>query len=261
MSKVPPNGMPVFFPSLMYRDAYAAIDWLERVFGFERLLVAPGEDKSTVAHAELAFGSGVFMLGSARDDVPQSSAPYVYVEDVRRHFERVKSAGASITRDYEEKHYGGAGFSCLDCEGNEWSFGSYVPAPAFPIYRATPYLACRGAEAAIEFYGQAFGAVETGERYVGDDGRIGHAELSIGPVTIYLADEHPELDVVSPRALSGRASSIVLSVADCDAAHQRAVDAGATSERTPADQPYGRMAVVIDPFGHRWMLSGPVAAS
>ncbi|MDZ7729652.1 MAG: VOC family protein [Dehalococcoidia bacterium] len=255
---VPPNGMPVFYPFLGYADAYTAIDWLERVFGFRRLLVAPGED-GTVVHAELAFGPGVFMCGTrSAEELAKTvqRAPYAYVADPRAHYERVKAAGATITRDYEEKDYGGAAYSVLDCEDNEWHFGSYVPSPAYPVYAATAYLAVHDAAAAIDFYSRAFGAAERGERYVGEDGRVGHAEVAIGPVTIYLSDEHPELEVVGPRTLGGRSSSIVLHVADTDASFDSAVAAGATPEREPADQPYGRMASVVDPFGHRWMLHG-----
>ncbi len=260
MSNVPPNGMPALYPSMRYRDANAAIEWLECAFGFRRLLVVPGED-NTVAHAELATGTGVLMLGSTLPGSPGGGggAPYVYVADVAEHCAQAKAAGAQITRELEEKDYGGSAYACLDCEGNEWHFGSYVPAPAFAMYSATPYLAVRDAEAAIAFYGRAFGAEESSERYTGEDGRIGHAELSVGPVTFYLADEHPEFGVVGPQTLSGRSSSIVLGVADVDASFRRAVQAGATVDREPEDEPYGRIAWIIDPFGHRWAMNGPVS--
>jgi predicted enzyme related to lactoylglutathione lyase len=48
--------------------------------------------------------------------------------------------------------------------------------------------------------------------------------------------------------------SLHLAVPDVDAAVARAADTGATVERPPADAPYGRTGVVVDPFGHRWML-------
>jgi PhnB protein len=261
MSQVPPNGMPTFFAWPLYRDANAAIDWLERVFGFRRLLVVPGEG-DTVSHAEMAFGAGAIMVGSIRDGQPPASArfdaPYAYVADVRAQYEKVKAGGAEITHEYEEKHYGGAGFSCRDLEGNEWSFGSYVPEPAFPVYSATAYITVRNGVEAIEFYKRAFGAEESAERYMDDKGRVGHAELSIGPATFYLSDEHPEIGVVGPETVGGRTSSIVLGVADVDATYAQALAAGATSDREPEDAPYGRMAWVVDPYGHRWALNGPV---
>ena len=58
---------PVIIPAMRYRDAPAAIDWLCRAFGFEQHLVVPGPD-GTIAHAQLTFGNGMIMLGSARDD-------------------------------------------------------------------------------------------------------------------------------------------------------------------------------------------------
>jgi len=129
-----------------------------------------------------------------------------------------------------------------------------VAAPA----ALTVYLCVRGAPAAIDFYREAFGAVET-IRFTGDDGRVGHAELTIEGVTVMLSDEHPEIGVVSPETLSGTPVSLHLHVADVDATYARAVAAGGSSEREPADQFHGnRNAVLRDPFGHRWMLTQPV---
>lgn len=260
VSIVPPNGMPTFQAALAYRDAPAAIDWLERVFGFRRLLVVPGESEGTVAHAEMAFGNGTIMLGTKPGEHTAHAAmnaPYVWVADVRAHYDRAVAAGAEITRPYEEKDYGGSGYSVKDCEGNEWSFGNYTPTPAFPVYGAVPYLAVRRAAEAIDFYSKAFGAVEAGERYQEEDGRIGHAELAIGPVVLYLSDEYAEIDVLGPESRGGATSSIVLQAADTDAVVEQAVSAGATVLREPKDDPYGRMATLADPFGHRWMIHGP----
>lgn len=123
------NGMPTLYPGLAYRDAQAAIGWLERVFGFEELLVVPGAGAG-VAHAELRFGNGVLMLGSLRDGdgALRQRAPYVYVADVDAHHERALAAGAKIVVPPHDNDYGGRGYTALDLEGNEWSFGSYRPA-------------------------------------------------------------------------------------------------------------------------------------
>jgi PhnB protein len=122
----------------------------------------------------------------------------------------------------------------------------------------TPYLTVHDGAAAIDFYAAAFGAVED-FRVVGDDGRVGHAELRIGAARMELSDEYPEIDVRSPRDLGGSTFALSLTVTDCDAAFTRAVGAGATEVRPPADQPHGnRMAVVRDPFGHRWNLLQPI---
>ena len=122
----------------------------------------------------------------------------------------------------------------------------------------TPYLTVHDAAAAIAFYTDAFGAVEE-FRVVGDDGRVGHAELRLGAARIQLSDPYPEIDVRSPRDLGGSTFALSLTVTDCDRAFARAVAAGAQQERTPQDEPHGnRMAVVRDPFGHRWNLLQPI---
>lgn len=121
------------------------------------------------------------------------------------------------------------------------------------------YICASPAADAIAWYVTALGAVEI-ERYVGDDGRIGHAQVSINGADMYLADEHPEVGILSPVTLGGSPVSLHLSVADVDAVYAAAVAAGATGERPPADQPYGdRASTIIDPFGHRWMINTTVA--
>lgn len=118
-----------------------------------------------------------------------------------------------------------------------------------------PYLCAHDAAAALRFYADAFGASEV-MRVEGDDGRLGHAEFVIGGTSFYLSDEYPEMGVVSPRTLGGTTVSLHLTVTDVDDAFTRAVGAGATSVTEPADQPHGsRHGTLVDPFGHRWMLS------
>jgi PhnB protein len=119
----------------------------------------------------------------------------------------------------------------------------------------TPYLCCTDAAAAIDFYRAAFGAAEV-ERWTADDGRIGHAELDVQGNAVYLADEHPEIGVVSPATLGRTPVSFVLEVPDADAAVAQAVAAGATVERPVTDGPGGgRAGWIVDPYGHRWNLS------
>jgi uncharacterized glyoxalase superfamily protein PhnB len=119
----------------------------------------------------------------------------------------------------------------------------------------TPYLIAHDAAAAIDFYRDAFGAVEL-HRLIGDDGRIGHAEIMIGDSTLMLADEYPEIDAVGPQTRGGPTCSFSIDVDDVDAAYERALAFGAESRREPADQFHGsRSATVQDPSGHRWTLT------
>ena len=121
------------FPTLQYRDAHAAIDWLERAFGFEGVNVHDGPD-GTVAHAELRFGDGMIMVGSATHgeeggfpDHTGQGWTYVVVEDADAHHDRAKAAGAEIVYELQDQDYGSRDYSARDPEGNLWSFGTYRP--------------------------------------------------------------------------------------------------------------------------------------
>ena len=126
-------------PALRYRNAPAAVEWLCKAFGFERHMVVPGEN-DTIAHAQLWFGNGMIMLGSARDDdfgrmMQPPSGPdrintqscYVIVNDADAHCEQAKAAGAEIIKDVEDQPYGGRLYICRDLEGHVWNFGTYDP--------------------------------------------------------------------------------------------------------------------------------------
>ena len=124
-----------------------------------------------------------------------------------------------------------------------------------PIKGVIPYLSCRNASEAIEFYQRAFGAVET-MRMAGPDGKIGHAELLIGDANVYLADEHPDIDFLSPQSRGGAGLTLHMYVPDVDAFFTRAEAAGAKITRPVADQFYGdRQGMLVDPYGHVWSLA------
>ncbi|HSY20347.1 MAG TPA: VOC family protein [Candidatus Acidoferrales bacterium] len=119
---------------------------------------------------------------------------------------------------------------------------------------ATPYLICKEASRAIDFYKAAFGAEEM-LRIPMPDGRVGHAELKISGAAIMLADEFPEMGAISPQTLGGTSVRMMIYVADVDAFIARAVAAGATVLQPVTDQFYGdRNCKVADPFGHVWMF-------
>ncbi|MDQ2727602.1 MAG: VOC family protein [Actinomycetota bacterium] len=131
---------------------------------------------------------------------------------------------------------------------------------------ATPgvvaYLIVSDARRALDWYAEAFGARLRGDPMVTDDGRIGHSELEVAGSVIYLADDPSGMaSVGAPEPGRATAVSLVATVGDVDAAVARSTAAGAELERPASDHPYGRNAVIRDPFGHRWMLSGhPVGA-
>jgi PhnB protein len=120
---------------------------------------------------------------------------------------------------------------------------------------ATPYLSCKNAAEAIEYYKKAFGATEL-MRMPDPNGRIGHAELRIGKAVIMLSDEWREGDHLSPKSLGGSPVGIMLYFEDVDKIAQQAVAAGGELTRPLKDEFYGdRTGTLVDPFGHRWFIA------
>ena len=125
---------------------------------------------------------------------------------------------------------------------------------ASPIHEVFAYLRVRDSAAAIRFYEQAFGAVER-FRLVEPSGRIGHAELQLGPAVLMLSDAYPEYGLNAPVEGQDPASSVHLHVADADALAAKAIAAGAAMLMPPTDQFYGeRSCRIRDPFGHIWLI-------
>ena len=116
MSSESKNTTATIIPTLRYHDAAAAIEFLCNAFGFEKLLVVPGEG-DTIAHAQLTYGNGMVMVGSARDtdlvkppgDVGGvgTQSPYIIVADADVHYRQAVDAGAEIVVDIADQDHGG----------------------------------------------------------------------------------------------------------------------------------------------------------
>uniref|UniRef100_A0AAU2JMM2 VOC family protein n=1 Tax=Streptomyces sp. NBC_00049 TaxID=2903617 RepID=A0AAU2JMM2_9ACTN len=127
-------GVPSICPTLLYRDAKAAIQQLTEAFGFTQVAVYEGDD-GAVVHAELSYGNGAVMLGSkgtgsAFDKVMEGAGPtgvYVVVDDVDAHHRRAAEHGAEILMEPTDQDYGSRDYMARDAEGNVWSFGTYAP--------------------------------------------------------------------------------------------------------------------------------------
>jgi PhnB protein len=118
-----------------------------------------------------------------------------------------------------------------------------------------PYLIVSNADRAIEFYKQAFDAVES-MRLAAASGKVAHAEVQIGNSPIMLADEFPEMGHRSPQTLGGSPVTIMLYVEDVDQQFAQALAAGAQAVRPVEDHFYGdRSGSLSDPFGHVWILA------
>lgn len=126
-------------PTMQYKNAQEAIDWLSHAFGFEAHLVVEGEN-NTIAHAQLTYGDSMLMLSSERESEygklvksPESlngyntQATYMIVDNIDDHYKKAVAAGAEILIDIRDEDYGGRGYTCKDIEGYIWNFGSYDP--------------------------------------------------------------------------------------------------------------------------------------
>jgi PhnB protein len=121
----------------------------------------------------------------------------------------------------------------------------------------TPYLCCKNAAGAIEFYKNVFGArEEESMRMTTQDGKVGHSEIWIGNAFVMLADESPQMNFRSPQSIGGSPVTLVLYVNDVDEIANRAVAAGAKLVQPVADMFYGdRAGTIEDPFGHIWHIA------
>ena len=119
----------------------------------------------------------------------------------------------------------------------------------------TPYLVCRGADAAIAFYKKAFGA-KLAIRMTGPDGSVMHAEILIGGCHIMLGEENAQMGALSPQSIGGSASGVMLYVPNADKVFAAAIAAGATVEMPLDNQFWGdRYGKLADPFGHKWSIA------
>ncbi len=128
------TAAPTLYPLMRFSDAPAAIDFLERAFGFLRHEVIANPD-GTIAHAELALGPSILMLGSDRDDPRLGRRAgqgwiYVAVADADEHCQTARRAGAEIITEPFDTDYGSRDYTAIDLEGNQWHFGTYRPAPS-----------------------------------------------------------------------------------------------------------------------------------
>ena len=141
MSTQDKTAHATIIPSLRYRNALAAIDWLVTAFGFEKQAVFVAPDNTTVQHAQLTFGNGMIMIGSVDnggeggkfmvqpDEIGfrETQGAYLVVPDADAIYATAKAAGAEMVIDIRDMDYGGRHFSCRDLEGHTWGIGTYDP--------------------------------------------------------------------------------------------------------------------------------------
>ena len=130
-----------------------------------------------------------------------------------------------------------------------------VPFQPAGYHSVTPYLAVRGAKAAVDFYRRAFGA-ELVMKLNLPDGSIAHAEIRIGDSILMMSEENEQWGNRSPLALGGSPVFLMIYVPDADTAFAKAIAAGCTQVKPVEDQFYGdRSGTLKDPYGYQWTLA------
>jgi uncharacterized glyoxalase superfamily protein PhnB len=259
-------------PHIEYRDLQEAIVWLSKVFGF----VEHYRYGNPVSGAQMRVGNAWIMLRQARrEETPKelgfgTQSLTVFMEDVVAHFQRAKSAGATIVEDLQETEYGELQYGAEDLDCHHWLFsrhardvspehwGASVSHAAVLTPQISPMLAVSDGNAAIQFYKVAFGATVLWQ--LGG----GVAGLSIDGAKFFLAQESPPHGTRGPASAGFTTVRIELFVGDPVAVHMRALGAGA-AEHSPVEEhthamtgprPITRMlqGAVTDPFGHIWLI-------
>lgn len=130
----PQRAVQTLYPSIYYRDALAAVDWLGQAFGFQKHEIYLNED-GTPAHIELCLGSGIIFVGTAPAEVLEHDPSlnrlglYVAVDQIDAHCEQARAAGAEIVSELKDTDYGSRDYAARDLDGNLWYFGTYRPDP------------------------------------------------------------------------------------------------------------------------------------
>jgi uncharacterized glyoxalase superfamily protein PhnB len=120
---------------VFYRVPWAALDWLEKAFGFERSMVISDKD-GNLGHSEMRLGDGTIYVGSEWAEFVASPASlggkntqsiHVHLEDgIDAHCARARAAGAVILQEPADQFYGDRTYRARDLEGHVWTFGETV---------------------------------------------------------------------------------------------------------------------------------------
>ena len=243
------SGVQTLTVYLAVRAADELIDFVKRAFGAEELLRTIGSAGGL--HAEVMIGDTKLMIGGGQawGGTPTPTSLHLYVTDADATYRRAVEAGAISRRAPVDQPYGDREAVVDDLAGNQWYIATHQGAAHVPagLGSVTPYLHPRGSDRLIEFLKQAFGAQEMQiERE--PDRTVKHAKIRIGRSVLEMGEAHGEWGPMP--------TMFYVYVDDVDAAYQRALVAGGTSQEAPALQPYGeRRAAVLDAFDNQWYLA------
>ena len=241
-------GFRTVTPFIIHAHAPEMIDFIRKTFGAEELQRKTGD--AIGLYSELRIGDSLIMIGggSAASWGNLPSALHVYVDDCDAAYRRALDAGATTLMGElglpADRPYGERSAFVQDAFGNYWYIATpLASSPARNTGSVLPYLHPESAHKLIDFLQRAFGAEQMMIAEAG--GRVMHAALRLGDAVVELGEPEDRAGIPT--------NGMFLFVEDVDAAYARALDAGATSYRPPADLPYGmRSAIVKDPSGYLW---------
>ncbi len=134
MVKNPPEGMPRLMPYLFYNDVPSLFDWLKKTFQFDSQM-EPGLMGEGVYHAELKYKDSIIMIGTANPEIKHLSPTdltginqsiFMYVDDVDKHYQYAKEAGAPNITEPMDMFWGDRMYTVADPEGHHWSFATHI---------------------------------------------------------------------------------------------------------------------------------------
>jgi len=229
--------------------------FLATVFGAVEKFRAVGS--AGVYHTEVLIGDTTLMIGGGGPDVAWNGetrpmAFHIYVPDVDAAYLRALDAGAESLQEPADQEWGERTANIRDPYGNNWYIATYKGENYFSAGAPTvqPFLHPLRAVPLIDFLTSAFGAIELG-RAVSPDGAVLHTTLKLGNSAMELIDA---VGIYQPMP-----GMFYLQVDNVDTAYERALAAGATDGRPPANQDYGdRTANATDPAGNVWYFAAPV---
>jgi PhnB protein len=249
-----PEGFRSITPYVIVKRAAELIEFVKQAFGATEILRTTGSAGGL--HVEVRVGDSMMMIGGGAAMTQETPASlHLYVPDADAVYRRALEAGADSLYEPVDQVYGDREAGVKDPAGNVWYIATHMEggsAQYIPegLQTVTPFLHPVGAPQLIDFLKEGLGAEEI-SRYQSPDGVVRHATVRIGDSMIEMGEAHGEFRQMPP--------SIYLYVDDVDAIYARAVKAGATSIRPPADQSYGdRNAWIKDPFDNTWFIAAPI---
>ncbi len=248
-------------PHIVVRGIERAVAWYIEALGAEEVsrIPLPGDRVMTV---ELRFGTSSVHLADEFPEMgivsPETIGGTAVVlnletDDVDALWQRAVGAGAEVRHELADQFWGDRQGQIADPFGHRWNLAQHVrDVPHDEVVRAAAAIFGGGC---VAWYIEALGAEEVSRIPLPGD-RVMTVELRFGNSSVHLADEFPEMGIVSPETIGGTAVVLNLETGDVDVLWQRAVAAGAVVRHELADQFWGdRQGQIEDPFGHRWNLA------